>query len=395
MNKLAYELNNCALREGNNFPCISGSKIIFFVNLKSISSMRFSLLLLLLLPCFADAQTVVPFNSPRWKAKGKPAFEELHLGKPALRLQEGSLLLEDANFKNGIIEFDIALAQDRYFPAIEFRMQDENNYEQYYVRPHQSGNPDAMQYTPVYNELPSWQLYHGPGYSNAALLPVDRWMHIKLVISGSQGEVYFDQDTTPVLFIHHLKRDVASGMIKLNNAAPVPAWYRNFSYTATDAVTIRSKATPPPPLAASVLTSWGVSSPFDEALLKNKLQLTATDTATLSWKGLKADDQGIIDFSVLAGTAPKKNTVFARVVIQADIPGVKKLTFGFSDRARVYLNNQLLYEGTDNFLSRDYRFLGTIGYFDAVYLNLKKGPNELWIAVSENFGGWGIKAKLE
>ncbi len=182
--------------------------------------MRFTLLLLLLLPYVADAQTVIPFNSPRWKVKGKTPYEELHLGKPALRLQEGGLLLEDANFKNGIIEFDIALAPDRYFPAIEFRMQDENNYEQYYIRPHQSGNPDAMQYTPVYNDLPSWQLYHGPGYSNAALLPVDRWMHIKLVISGSEGEVYFDQDTTPVLFIRHLKRDVASGMIKLNNVAP-------------------------------------------------------------------------------------------------------------------------------------------------------------------------------
>jgi len=358
--------------------------------------MRFSLFLLLILPYVAGAQTVIPFNSPRWKVKGKATpYEELHLGKPALRLQEASLLLEDANFKNGIIEFDIALAADRYFPAIAFRMQDENNYEQYYIRPHQSGNPDAMQYTPVYNNLPGWQLYHGPGYSNAALLPVDRWLHIKLVILGDQGEVYFDQDTTPVLFIRHLKRDVAGGMIELNNMAPVPAWYRNFAYIATDAVSIKSKATPPPPLPPSVLTSWGVSNPFDEALVKDKTELSATDTAKLSWKGLKADDQGIIDLSELSGAVPKKNTVFARVTIQADKPGVKKLTFGFSDRARVYLNNQLLYAGEDNFLSRDYRFLGTIGYFDAVYLNLKKGPNELWIAVSENFGGWGIKAKLE
>jgi hypothetical protein len=365
------------------------------VNLKSITFMRFSLFILFFLPYIAGAQTVIPFNSPRWKVQGQKPFEELHLGKPALRLQQGALLLEDANFRNGIIEFDIALAADRYFPAIEFRMQDENNYEQYYVRPHQSGNPDAMQYTPVYNDLPSWQLYHGPGYSNAALLPVDRWLHIKLVISGSQGEVYFDQDTTPVLFIRHLKREVAGGMIKINNAAPVPAWYRNFAYIATDNVTIKSKATPPPPLPASVVSSWEVSTPFDEELVKDKLQLSATDTATLSWKRLTADDMGVTDFSVLSGAVPKKNTVFARMTIQADKPGVKKLTLGFSDRARVYLNNQLLYAGEDNFLSRDYRFLGTIGYFDAVYLHLKKGPNELWIAVSEDFGGWGIKAKLE
>jgi hypothetical protein len=28
-------------------------------------------------------------------------------------------------------------------------------------------------------------------------------------------------------------------------------------------------------------------------------------------------------------------------------------------------------------------------------LPLKKGENELWLAVTENFGGWGIRARLE
>jgi len=28
-------------------------------------------------------------------------------------------------------------------------------------------------------------------------------------------------------------------------------------------------------------------------------------------------------------------------------------------------------------------------------LPLKKGVNELWFVVSEDFGGWGIKAKFE
>jgi hypothetical protein len=29
-----------------------------------------------------------------------------------------------------------------------------------------------------------------------------------------------------------------------------------------------------------------------------------------------------------------------------------------------------------------------------VYLPLKKGHNEIWIAVSEDFGGWGIKGLI-
>ena len=62
---------------------------------------------------------------------------------------------------------------------------------------------------------------------------------------------------------------------------------------------------------------------------------------------------------------------------------------------RVYLGDRLLYSGTNLYQSRDYRYLGTIGLFDSVYLPLKKGRNNLWFAVSERFGGWGIIAALE
>jgi len=45
--------------------------------------------------------------------------------------------------------------------------------------------------------------------------------------------------------------------------------------------------------------------------------------------------------------------------------------------------------------ARDYRFYGTIGYWDQLFLDLKKGRNEIVIAVSENFGGWGVEAKFD
>jgi hypothetical protein len=37
---------------------------------------------------------------------------------------------------------------------------------------------------------------------------------------------------------------------------------------------------------------------------------------------------------------------------------------------------------------------GWISFNDAVYLNLKKGRNELVIVIAEDFGGWGFQAKL-
>jgi hypothetical protein len=38
------------------------------------------------------------------------------------------------------------------------------NYESFFRPPAQVGNPDAVQYTPVYNDVSAWQLYHGPGF---------------------------------------------------------------------------------------------------------------------------------------------------------------------------------------------------------------------------------------
>jgi hypothetical protein len=353
------------------------------------------LIMLMYLSVQATAQTAVPFNSPRWNIKGEEAVQETHLGKPALRLKKGAAVLKDANFRNGIIEFDIALSKARYFPAIDFRMQDELNYEEYYLRPHQSGNPDAMQYTPVYNGLGGWQLYYGAGYNNPVELPFGRWLHVKLVVKDRQAEVFFDDGAAPVLFMYHLKRDVAAGMIALSNGYPAVAWYSNFVYTPTDDVSIKSKAAPVAPLPPGSITEWQVSNVFAEKDVTEKLVLQPEDTASLRWQRLQADANGITDLAMLAGVAPEKNTVFVRKTVYAEKTGIQKLSFGFSDRARVYLNGRLVYAGEDNFMSRDYRFLGTVGYWDAVYLDLRKGPNEIWIAVSENFGGWGVKAKLE
>ena len=38
---------------------------------------------------------------------------------------------------------------------------------------------------------------------------------------------------------------------------------------------------------------------------------------------------------------------------------------------------------------------GTIGLFDKIYLPLREGDNEVWFAVSERFGGWGIQAEFD
>ena len=354
------------------------------------------IILLLLIACLKSAaQTVVPFNSARWKITGQEAVQEEYQGKQCLKLTNGRAVLQDAAFKNGIIEFDIAVTQARYFPGMGFRTQDENNTEEFYLRPHQSGNPDALQYYPEYNGDGAWQLYYGDGFNNPHRILFDRWMHVKLLVKDTAAEIYLDNETTPALFIKKLYRPVAAGMIMLENVWLVAARYADFTYTATDNVTLANKPQPYPPLQPGTVTTWQVSTAFDEATIVDKPLLSAVNTRSLGWQTLPTDGRGVADLSKLAGTKQGANTVFAKLVVESDKVQVKKLSFGFSDRVRVYCNGKLLYSGEDVFQSRDYRFLGTIGYWDAVYLDLKKGKNEVWIAVSEDYGGWGVMAKLE
>jgi hypothetical protein len=91
----------------------------------------------------------------------------------------------------------------------------------------------------------------------------------------------------------------------------------------------------------------------------------------------------------------QKNTALVKITISSKSDQTKRLEFGYSDNAQVFVNGKAIYLGNNTFRTRDYRYLGTIGYFDSVFLELQKGDNEIIIALNEAFGGWGMKARLE
>ena len=87
--------------------------------------------------------------------------------------------------------------------------------------------------------------------------------------------------------------------------------------------------------------------------------------------------------------------VYARTRIDSDRDHVTKLYIGYSDDVSVFLNGQILYHGRSAQNFRDPGFLGIVNpENDAVYLPLKKGSNELVLAVSELGGGWGFICRL-
>lgn len=337
------------------------------------------------------AQTAVPFTSERWKFETDSHTVETYKGRSGVRLKENRATLPDVSFENGIIEYDIAFPRDRAFHGVSFRMQDNKNHEEFYLRPHQSGNPDANQYSPVFGGVAAWQLYHGEGYGAPVPYVFDEWIHIKLMISGQHMEVYINDMEKPQLF-SELKRPVRKGYLGITTSGE--SHLANFTYTLTDNVPLKRTPQPQQPVPPGTVAQWQVSTPVAGKNITAATSLRPFEK-TLSWKTAATESTGLLNLASIAEWSEENNTVLARVIVNADRDQLKKFIFGFSDRARVYLNDNLLFAGEDDYRSRDYRFLGTIGYFDAVYLNLKKGRNEITIAVSENFGGWGVKGKFE
>ncbi|MCP4660566.1 MAG: hypothetical protein GY856_34635 [bacterium] len=298
------------------------------------------------------------------------------------------------DFTNGMIEFDISFSGERGFMGGVWRMQDTENLEELYLRPHQSGNPDANQYTPAFHGATGWQLYHGEGYGTPVTYAFHRWMHVKIVFSGSQGEAYVDSEE-PVLFMHELKREVQPGKVGVRAGSYAPAHFANFSYRSMEAPILKGKPKPPGPAPAGMIRTWSVSNAFDEGSLENQFLLSEDDKKDLKWTTLPAESSGVTNLARVQGAAEGADTVFAKVKIISERQQVKRVRFGFSDRVKIYFNDRLIYGGNNGYRSRDYRYLGTIGLFDELVLPLDHGDNELWFAVSEDFGGWGIQAVIE
>jgi hypothetical protein len=341
----------------------------------------------------AGAQTVnVPFQSDKWNKQNAEVILESYKGRESLLLKSGFIYLEDVDLLDGTIEVDMSFPQQRGFPGFAFRIQDLNNFENFYVRPHQSGNPDATQYTPVFNGHAGWQLYHGEGYSKSFAFKFNEWHHIKIELHGLQAEIFIDDMQQPLIKVTELKHDWKAGMIGLISGG-APVRFANFQYTFQQGET-PTRMPVPANGTDGVITHWQVSNVTQPNVFANIDRLTREIKGKFSWTTQTTEPSGMINLAKFIQATDTVKTIVAKVIIQSASDQVKELSFGFSDYVLIYLNDVALYAGADNFMSRDYRFLGTMGFFDRIFLPLRKGINELWFVVSEDFGGWGVKARF-
>jgi len=344
-------------------------------------------------PPASAAPSVVPMSPDGWRIDAEEHRFETYKGEKSLFLKNGAAEAVGVVFENGVIEFDIAFAIDRGFSGVAFRQQAPGEYEHFYFRPHQSGQPDASQYTPEFHHLSAWQILYGPRYAAQLSYRFDEWMHVKIVVSGDEADIYVDSEK-PVLHVGDLMRDPQRGAVAISSFF-APARFANVSIDANARVELVGEAAPLDPLEQGAVMEWEISSPFDSKTLDGVDKLTSNQMHDLEWRTLAIEENGIANIARVAEFRKGEDAVFARLVINSPRKETRKLRFGFSDEVKAYVNGALVYSGGDTYMSRDHRFLGTVGLYDALHLPLKKGRNEVIFAVKENFGGWAIAGALE
>jgi hypothetical protein len=325
------------------------------------------------------------------------------LGRTSLCLAKGFAYVRDLDLRNGTIDADMAMDPQGRFVGLAFRVKSEDEYELFFFRPGASGSIQAIQYTPGLLGANAWQIYNLPQYVARADVPSDRWFHVRVVMAGVSAKLYLDNLADPVLVVSDLKLGYSSGSIGFWGQEG-GGYISNVSYTPDSAAyspEIKRNFLP------GALTEWEISDSFDAGETDPSVY---PNVKALKWERVQAETPGMVviqryrrDPNVIPpADAEKKQArvagskiVFARTTIHADRDEIRKMFFGYSDEIVIYLNSKPLYAGNNLIGFREPDVLGLVDVNnDAVYLPLKKGDNELVLAVTEFFGGWGFICKL-
>ncbi|WP_299433272.1 SMP-30/gluconolactonase/LRE family protein [uncultured Maribacter sp.] len=332
------------------------------------------------------AQNLIPLNTENWKLE-KGEFIDFDNRKCLI----GKATLKKTNFKNGTIEFDIWLADKRSYPGIHFRKQN-NNYEFFYFRPHRFFlYDDALQYAPTFKGDVCWQLYSGEGYTSKLNMAYNKWVHVKLVVVNDKAQVYVDDMTVPSMTVHKLITENKDGALSIVSGNR-NSYISNFIIKETGRINSQylNKNSDK---EKSITQTFQLSKKFPKDEFKSNAYPKFNSLNSANWETVDLDDTGLLNISKYRKATKKENCIYVKSIIKSDKDKVLKLAFGYSDAAKIYFNKQLIYSGNYAFRSRVKSFAGFIGLNDTLYLNLKKGLNELFIKSSETFGGWGLKFK--
>ena len=213
-----------------------------------------------------NAQNIIPLDTINWNIQGKSYEFVTYKGKEAIYLNQGVLVLKNKEFFNGTIEFDMFLPEERTYPGILFRA-DENfmNGEQWFVRTHLSGLEDCNQAAPATNGITAFQFYFGPKYSFAYDYKYDDWTHVKVVVNNDKAQVFLDYSETPNLSWKLFNEPKSGGILIRGSRMPIhiadikidPNSYQLKDFKPVENTPIKG-----------IIDSWKISDKFKESELE-------------------------------------------------------------------------------------------------------------------------------
>lgn len=342
------------------------------------------------------------FDQPGWELEGEGTTVESFDGELALRLVSGRATYRDLEFQDGTIEFDLQVTEHRSFAYLYFRIESDGQREEYYFRPHKSGLPDAIQYTPVYDGWSQWQLYHDAGSTAAATFAPGEWIPIKVVVQGGRAAVFVGASGEPQI-VSSLARSPVPGYLALRAfrplGAPPDTYMANFANVVVRPEVVEYDF--PAPETASEeserIPAWQISKAFAPEE-RPVLELPEEVLADAEWRWATSRKDGLVELELHAERPEgvRRASVMARARLVAETAGSRRVDLGYSDEVSVFLNGRLLAIDDESY---SFNFPRRQGLWSAdqlsLMLPLEEGANELTLVVTDRFGGWAVSGRLE
>ena len=352
-------------------------------------------------PAFGQSRPdgAIAFTDAGWSLRGDSVRFEQFEGRSTLAIRNGFAFRRDVQLEDGTIDVDVMTTRKRSFVYVMFRMQTDSAYEDFYIRPHKSGAPDALQYAPVYQSASAWQLYHGVNGTASVEIDPSAWTRLRIVLHGRQAAIFLGDTLKPVMIVPRLGHEPRAGYIALRGFLPAGVAvtgpivrFANLRVRPSHVPFTFAPQVDAGP-AAGVVRSWMVGDAFvppDSALW------SVPANATTHMRRVDALASGLVELHRVVPLAPAMRSVatVARLTVSADTAGFYRMDLGFSDRVTTIVNGRPVFYRDDAY---DYsnRRDGLIGFSQAtLFLPLRVGSNVLEFIVSDVFGGWGIMGRF-
>lgn len=337
-----------------------------------------------------NSPTEVEMNASNWDVPQEATFEKFD-NRETLLLNSGRATVKNQKFTNGTIEVDVYANSVRSFAGITFRKQ-KNNREEVYMRLHKSNQVDAVQYTPIFNNESSWQLFRE--YQARVSFKNTGWNTLRIDVSNETAEVYVNGEK--VLFVDNLKTVHNTGEIGLfalfNNR------FSNFRFTKKN-ITDNSETGEYISIAPNIIRQWEIT----KAIQYTGAELNFDDFSKEKYTTVTTEESGLLPISkYLEKTSSgnfeenEEDYTIAATTVYTNNKETKLFSFDYSDKIIVYLNGKAVFKGNNAFRAKGIQYMGHINInVNKLYLQLEKGLNKIHCVVIDKANGWGLIGKLE